>query len=155
MFGYSSSWLIKKQKSNTQTMKFLTTLLIPVAYHSLLPDLSVHAQRASSQAAVDTFKGALIDSEYNLTDSDGDIGTLATRLFGWEGCGGWGSSKRKAIYSGWQQSWQLMDAVKGKNLDFNNAAALEYLSPPFENEQDQAAIKSMSPFLSPFGLRWR
>ncbi|KAG5654895.1 hypothetical protein KAF25_005852 [Fusarium avenaceum] len=81
--------------------------------------------------------------KYNLTNADGELGVLATRLVGWEGCGDWDSPKREAIYSGWQQSWKVMDAVQGKNINFNEMAALEYLAPSFENEHEQGAIKKI------------
>ncbi|CVK90377.1 uncharacterized protein FMAN_08779 [Fusarium mangiferae] len=124
-------------------MKVLFTFIFSLTYQ-LLPFVApVHSKIDDRQAAINTLREALADSEYNLTDADGDIGELATRLFGWQGCGGWGSSKRKAIYSGWEQSWKMMDAVQGKSLNWNEAAAVEYLAPPFVNQEERAAIKNI------------
>ncbi|KAF5677671.1 glycoside hydrolase family 18 [Fusarium denticulatum] len=55
----------------------------------------------------------------------------------------WGSSKRKAIYSVWEQSWKMMDAVQRKSLNCNEAATVEYLAPPLVNQEEQATIKNI------------
>ncbi|KAF5681220.1 glycoside hydrolase family 18 [Fusarium heterosporum] len=90
------------------------------------------------QESIDDFRAALLDSRYNFTD--GDVAETSTRLFGWQGCNRY---HKRAIYSGWQQSWKIMDVVKGKNLNWNEAAAFEYLAPPFINEEDQAAMQKI------------
>ncbi|KAG7412232.1 hypothetical protein Forpe1208_v008718 [Fusarium oxysporum f. sp. rapae] len=119
------------------------SLVASVAFFPSTFVASVHAANIDDlKGATDTFNAALANSQYNLTEADGDICDFATRLFGFEGCGGWGSLKRKAIYSGWQQAWHMMDTVQGKDLNWNEAAAIEFFAPPFINEEEQPAIKS-------------
>ncbi|KAM0226905.1 hypothetical protein ACHAP5_012286 [Fusarium lateritium] len=124
-------------------MKSFPSLFALVACHLIFSSNFTFAAPAESQKdrqeSINDFQAALQDSQYNFTD--GDVGEAATRLFGWQGCN---RVQRRAIYSGWQQSWKIMDAVKGNNLNWNEAAAIDYLAPPFINEEDQAAIKSMA-----------
>ncbi|KAF5635636.1 killer toxin subunits alpha beta [Fusarium tjaetaba] len=125
-------------------MIFIFTLVASVAFPPLTFHASVHAANIDDlKGATDTFSAALGESQYNLTEADGDVGDFATRLFGFEGCGGWGSPQRKAIYSGWQQAWHMMDAIQGKELNWNEAAAIEFFAPPFINEAEQPAIKEI------------
>ncbi|RBA19327.1 hypothetical protein FPRO05_09430 [Fusarium proliferatum] len=130
-------------------MKSIFFLVASIAFASTFA-ASVHTANIDDlKGATDTFNAALRESQYNLTEADGDVGDFATRLFGFEGCGDWGSLKRKAIYSGWQQAWHMMDAIQGKELNWNEAAAVEFFAPPFINEDEQSAIKStISPLLS-------
>jgi hypothetical protein len=125
-------------------MKFIPSLFALVAYHLVfiyhITFAAPTTTQKERQAAIDDFRAALLDSRYNYTD--GDVTEAATRLFGWQGCS---SAQRQAIYSGWQQSWKLMDVVKGDNLNWNEAAAIDYLADPFFNDEDQAEIKSMPP----------
>ncbi|KAF4952552.1 hypothetical protein FGADI_6623 [Fusarium gaditjirri] len=124
-------------------MKSIFSLVASVAFGPSTFIASVHASSIDDvKGATDTFNAALADSLYNLTEADGDIGDFATRLFGFEGCGGWGSPMRKAIYSGWQQAWHMMDAVQAKEMNWNEAAAIEFFAPPFINEEEQPTIKS-------------
>ncbi|KAF4441616.1 Killer toxin subunits alpha beta [Fusarium acutatum] len=124
-------------------MNSILSLVASVAFFPSTFAASVHAVNIDDlKGATDAFNAALRDSQYNLTEADGDIGDFATRLFGFEGCGGWGYPKRKAIYSGWQQAWYMMDAIRGKDLNWNEAAAVEFFAPPFINEEEQSAIKS-------------
>jgi hypothetical protein len=121
-------------------MNLLQSLFALVASQIILISHIISAAPTQDrQAAIEDFQAALLESHYNFTDQD--VGETATRLFGWQACS---SSQRRAIYSGWQQSWKIMDAVQGKNLNWNEAAALEYLAPPFINEEEQAEIKSMT-----------
>ncbi|RGP66172.1 glycoside hydrolase family 18 [Fusarium sporotrichioides] len=120
-------------------MNYLSSFFVLVIYQLLVAShISFAAPTQERQEAIDNFKAALLDSRYNFTEKD--IGETATRLFGWQGCS---TSQSRAIYSGWQQSWKMMDAVQGKNLNFNEAAAFEYLAPPFINEEDQVEIKKI------------
>ncbi|RKK94484.1 hypothetical protein BFJ68_g15147 [Fusarium oxysporum] len=123
-------------------MKPLPSLFALVACHLIFTCNIIFAAPTDTQkdrqAAIDNFQAALLDSHYNFTDRN--VGNLATRLFGWQGCS---TAQSRAIYSGWQQSWKIMDAVQGKNLNWNEAAAIEYLAPPFINEEEQAAIKKI------------
>lgn len=76
---------------------------------------------------------------YNLSD-------LATRLIGWEGCTTARGMPRAVVYSGWQQSWKLMNRMKEEangGMDFNSAAAIEYLGPPALNQGQQAAFNDI------------
>lgn len=76
---------------------------------------------------------------YNLTD-------LATKLTGWEGCTIENGMPSKAIYSGWVQSWKLMNLMYKEaksGIDFNSAAAVEYLAPPAQNYPQQSAFNNI------------
>lgn len=123
-------------------MKIFPSLFALVAYHLVFTSHITFAAptitQKDRQAAINDFRAALLDSRYNYTE--GDVSEAATRLFGWQGCS---SAQRQAIYSGWQQSWKMMDVVKGDNLDWNQAAAIDYLGDPFNNDEDQAEMKSM------------
>jgi hypothetical protein len=63
-------------------------------------------------------------------------------LEGWESCG----SREAQIADAWQQSWEILDATRGKTVDWNEAAALEYLGPPAYNQNKQAAIQGSAAF---------
>ncbi|KAI2792815.1 Killer toxin subunits alpha/beta [Penicillium oxalicum] len=75
-------------------------------------------------------------STYNLTD-------LATRLVGYDGCS---RDQKNQIYSGWQQSWKIMNQLyqeANSGFNFNEAAALEFLgapayTKPFQDRVQQA-----------------
>lgn len=76
---------------------------------------------------------------YNLTD-------LATRLIGFEGCTVERGMPKNVVYSGWQQSWKLMNLMyeESKNgIDFNSAAALEFFGPPSETQQQQSNFNNV------------
>ncbi|KAF4339668.1 killer toxin subunits alpha beta [Fusarium beomiforme] len=117
-------------------MRPLSSLFAPVACY-LIFTCSISAAPTEKEV-IDNFEAALADSHYNFTDRD--VVGAATRLFGWQGCS---TAQSQAIYSGWQQSWKIMDAVQGENLNWNEAAALDYLAPPFINEEQQAEIKKI------------
>ncbi|KAK3897538.1 killer toxin subunits alpha beta [Staphylotrichum tortipilum] len=89
---------------------------------------------------VEGLMAAIHDSEYEGTISNDDVVSLATMLIGYTECD-W--SQRREVRSGWLQSWKLMDHVRPKvsNLDFNSAAAIEYLGPPAINQPYQYRIK--------------
>ncbi|KAH6617398.1 glycoside hydrolase family 18 protein [Chaetomium tenue] len=73
---------------------------------------------------------------YNLTD-------LATRLEGFKGCNG---AQQRAIYSGWQQSWELMNLLYHEargGIDLNSAAAVEYLGPPAFSKPKKSLYESI------------
>lgn len=94
------------------------------------------SQDVSVEEAVDDFMAALEESEYDMSSFDGNVTLLATKLVRWSGCGPAGSARRKAIYAGWQQSWKLMNNifdVANKGINWNEAAAVEYLGPPALN----------------------
>lgn len=117
-------------------MKSISSLFILIVYQLLLftPHFTFAAPTQDRQELIDIFNQALADSRYKLTE--GDVGEAATRLFGWEGCS---ASMKRDIYSGWQDSWKMMDAVK--NINWNEAAAVDYLSPPFMHDDNQKAMQ--------------
>ncbi|KAF4996966.1 hypothetical protein FGRMN_4184 [Fusarium graminum] len=124
-------------------MKSIHSAFASVVYYITLTSQIIFAPpidtQKGRQSSIDDFQAALLDSRYDFTG--GNVAHTATRLFGWQGCS---SDQRRAIYSGWQQSWKIMDVVDGKNLNWNEAAAFEYLAPPFINEEDQDEIQSMT-----------
>lgn len=87
-----------------------------------------------------TVKRGLEDRQ---TQSIFNVSNLATKLIGWDGCI---SDQQDQIYSGWQQSWKIMnynyDDIYVNGINFNEAAAVEYLSPPAYNANYQTNFKS-------------
>jgi hypothetical protein len=76
---------------------------------------------------------------YNLTD-------LATRLVGFEKCTKERDMPAATVYSGWQQSWKLMNLMykEAKNgIDFSSAAAIEYLGGPSGTTPQRANYKDI------------
>lgn len=88
------------------------------------------------------FTAALELSDYNISNFEAyDLGDLATRLVGWSGCSKLKGTDPAEVYSGWQQSWNLMNHVYNvayKGIDFNEATAVEYLGPPGLNQDQQS-----------------
>lgn len=105
-----------------------------------LASLDIEALEAEFEDGLELSSYDTSDFEtYNLTD-------LATRLIGWDGCSKLNGMDPAVIYSGWQQSWKLMNLMykEAKNgIDFNSAAAVEYLGPPASNQGQQAAFKEI------------
>ncbi|THC89832.1 hypothetical protein EYZ11_010716 [Aspergillus tanneri] len=107
------------------------------------------ASKIDINKAKETFTDALALSDYDISEFDTyNFTDLATRLFGFDGCT---DAQEKAITSGWQQSWKIMNhmyQVAKKGIDFNEAAAVEFLGPPAYNQQEQsdfiAAFKQLS-----------
>ncbi len=101
------------------------------------PGLSVAQQEAEfTEALASSNYDTSLFADYNFTD-------LATRLTGWDKCTG---MQRRAIYSGWQQSWKLMNlmyAEANAGLDLNSAAALEYLGPPATSQYKKAQFETI------------
>ncbi|KAL0469374.1 hypothetical protein QR685DRAFT_444120, partial [Neurospora intermedia] len=63
---------------------------------------------------------------YNLSD-------LSTRLIGWDECTAAKGRPWQTVYSGWQQSWKIMNlmySLASKGINFNEASAVEYLGAP-------------------------
>ena len=76
----------------------------------------------------------------------GNISALATRLVHYNGCD---TKQKRKIYSGWQQSWKIMNLLQKEaktGINFNEGAAIEYLAPPLENEGYQGKINSKSQY---------
>ncbi|KAK1526716.1 hypothetical protein CPAR01_13244 [Colletotrichum paranaense] len=72
------------------------------------------------------FHDALATSEYDMSLFDGNITDLSTSLVDWNGCD---EKEISMIYSGWQQSWKIMNLLysEASTMNFNEAAAVEYL----------------------------
>jgi hypothetical protein len=86
------------------------------------------------------FTAALAQSEYDLASFNGNVSDLATRLIRYDGCN---RLQKQQIYAGWQQSWKIMNLIykEAKNgIDWNSAAAVEYLGAPLMNRDYQKAI---------------
>ncbi|KAL7943679.1 hypothetical protein V8C42DRAFT_328167 [Trichoderma barbatum] len=91
--------------------------------------------------AVETFIDALATSNYALNmGSNQDVTIMATSLQGFDGCS---RDQETAIKSGWQQSWKLMNYMAGLKIDYEDAAALEYLGPPAYNIQQRALYEAV------------
>ncbi|KAL2120204.1 hypothetical protein VTJ04DRAFT_4230 [Mycothermus thermophilus] len=90
------------------------------------------------------FLNALKDSEYDTSQFEiYNFTDLATRLTDWKGCDG---KQRDNIYSGWQQSWNIMNVIysETKNgIDLNSAAALEFLGPPAVTSKRKAQFEDI------------
>lgn len=89
-------------------------------------------------AMVDDFKAALALSNYDVSQFDSyNFTDLATALIGWDKCDPEHGFDRQEIYSGWQQSWKIMNNIYKEakaGIDWNEASAVEYLGPPAMNE---------------------
>lgn len=92
----------------------------------------------NNEEAVRAFKAALSLSETIVDDPS--IEPLATRLVRYDGCN---DLQKTDIYSGWQQSWEIMEANKNGVGDFNSAAALEFLGASGLNQNKHEAMNSM------------
>ena len=66
---------------------------------------------------------------------------LYARLVGFDGCNY--HDKEQAIKAAWQQSWDVMDVIRDLDIDWNEAAALEFLGPPGYNKPFQDAIQQI------------
>jgi hypothetical protein len=67
-------------------------------------------------------------------------------LQGFTGCKG---GEESAIVDAWHNSREIVDATRGKIVDWNEAAALEYLGPPAFNARGQQAIQGSAVFPCP------
>ncbi|KAI9765020.1 MAG: hypothetical protein M1840_007845 [Geoglossum simile] len=65
---------------------------------------------------------------------------LRTRLIGFDGCD---QSQVDAIRTGWRDSWQVMDTIREINVNWNEAAAVEFLGPPGYNQGRRATIQDI------------
>ncbi|KAK4188151.1 hypothetical protein QBC35DRAFT_463225 [Podospora australis] len=102
---------------------------------------------------VEAFMAALHEGEYQEGPIDDDkVGALAAVL-SFHKCD---KGEKDKIYAGWQQSWILMDYIKPKvsSIDWNSAAALEYLGPPGINRPNQERIKTILNNIVTFQEGW-
>ncbi|KAK1523960.1 uncharacterized protein CCOS01_09047 [Colletotrichum costaricense] len=105
------------------------------------------------------FHDALATSEYDMSLFDGNITDLSTRLVGWNGCD---EKEIPMIYSGWQQSWKIMNLLysEASTMNFNEAAAVEYLGPPSLDARDLSDVikngndKSLGPLWCVIARTW-
>ncbi|KAI9761719.1 MAG: hypothetical protein M1840_001723 [Geoglossum simile] len=65
---------------------------------------------------------------------------LRTQLVGFDGCN---AQRVDAIRQAWRDSRPVMDVIRDININWNEAAALEYLGPPGYNRPNQAAIQDI------------
>ncbi|KAL7782928.1 glycoside hydrolase family 18 protein [Trichoderma ceciliae] len=101
------------------------------------------------------FTSALALSNYDMTQYPmADLTTLATALFGWDGCD---SKERTAILSGWQQSWKIMNPIYKEakaGINWNEASTVEYLGPPAFNKKRQADVTNIFKNLATIQPSW-
>src|ERR1700722_6465241 len=79
---------------------------------------------------------------------------LYTRLVGYDGCTCCPFDQGNAIKVAWRQSWDGMDVIPELPIDWNEAAALEYLGPPGFNAQYQATIQQILNNLGTMNGHW-
>lgn len=76
-----------------------------------------------------------------------DVEVLSINLKGWENCD---NEKRAKISSAWENGVKLAAALDG-NINFNEAAAVEYLGPPVFTEKYQDSIRNVFKNAATFG----
>ncbi|KAH8803509.1 glycoside hydrolase family 18 protein [Xylogone sp. PMI_703] len=125
----------------------LETFLQPIATSNVTDDIDSFNQALSlSNFQFEPFTGTLGKRDLNerQTQSIFNVSDLATRLIGWEGCS---KIQKNQIYSGWQQSWKIMNYnfndIDLNGINFNEASAVEYLTPPAYNKNFQDNFKNM------------
>jgi hypothetical protein len=79
---------------------------------------------------------------------------LYTRLVGYDGCTCCPIDQGEAIKVAWRQSWDVMGVIRELRIDWNEAAALEYLGPSSFNVQYQATIQQILNNLGTMDGRW-
>jgi hypothetical protein len=80
---------------------------------------------------------------------------LYTRLVGYDGCTCCPVDQKKIIKVAWQQSWDVMDVIREvEEINWNEAAALDYLGPPSFNVQYQATIQEIFTNLGTMNGHW-
>lgn len=104
-------------------------------------------QGVNTQELEQSFQDGLELSGYDISDFETyNLSDLATRLIGFEGCTDARQMPKAVVYSGWQQSWKLMNFMhkESKNgLDFQTIPAFEFLGPPKETESWQSKFNSI------------
>ncbi|KAJ6014734.1 hypothetical protein N7540_009325 [Penicillium herquei] len=87
---------------------------------------------------------AIATTGYNISDfADFNLTILGTALIGNDGCT---ALQKQQIKSGWVQSWKIMNyiyKVAKAGIDFNEAAAVEYLGPPSMNKDQWSNYKTI------------
>ncbi|KAJ5992306.1 hypothetical protein N7451_008030 [Penicillium sp. IBT 35674x] len=87
---------------------------------------------------------AIATTGYNISDfADFNLTILGTALIGNDKCT---ALQKQQIRSGWVQSWKIMNyiyKVAKAGIDFNEAAAVEYLGPPSMNQDQWSKYKAI------------
>ncbi|GKZ73007.1 hypothetical protein AnigIFM50267_009681 [Aspergillus niger] len=95
-------------------------------------------------AAEDEFTTALTLSNYDLSEfTSYNFSTLYTKLIGFDGCS---AAQRTQIYSGWQQSWKIMNHIywaARKGIDYDEFVALEFLAPSLRNGDQRSQFREI------------
>jgi chitinase len=90
-----------------------------------------------TEAEVD-FTAALLLSNYNISEfTIYNLSLLVIKIVSWTRCS---EPDKTIIFLGWQQSWKIMNHIQGvtkSGIDFNEAAAIEYLGAPATNGGQQ------------------
>ncbi|KAI9761710.1 MAG: hypothetical protein M1840_001714 [Geoglossum simile] len=63
-----------------------------------------------------------------------------TRLIGFDDCD---PTQVATIRAGWEDSWQVMDTIREININWDEAAAVDFLGPPGYNREQRAAIQDI------------
>jgi hypothetical protein len=96
------------------------------------PDVCVSSPQP--KALEDDFTAALKLNGINVADfANYNLSDLSTRLIGWDECTAAKGRPWQTVYSGWQQSWKIMNLIyslASKGINFNEASAVEYLGAP-------------------------
>ncbi|EAW20625.1 uncharacterized protein NFIA_030580 [Aspergillus fischeri NRRL 181] len=99
---------------------------------------------------------AIATSGYNISDfADFNLTILGTALTGEDGCT---TLQKKQIRSGWVESWKIMNyiyKVAKAGIDFNEAAAVEYLGPPSMNQDQWSNYKAIYLNLATIQPGWK
>ncbi|CAK46246.1 uncharacterized protein An12g05330 [Aspergillus niger] len=95
-------------------------------------------------AAEEEFTAALSLSNYDISNFNTyNLSVLYTKLIGFDRCS---ADQRTQIYSGWQQSWKVMNymyKVAKDGISFGEADAIDYLGPSLSNEKLQGNFKDI------------
>ncbi|RDH35419.1 glycoside hydrolase family 18 protein [Aspergillus welwitschiae] len=83
------------------------------------------------------FTAALSLSNYDISNFNTyNLSVLYTKLIGFDGCS---PAQRTQIYSGWQQSWKIMNymykLVKDDDIDFTGLDAIDFLGLAYSNRK--------------------
>ncbi|PKX92837.1 uncharacterized protein P174DRAFT_432208 [Aspergillus novofumigatus IBT 16806] len=95
-------------------------------------------------------------SGYNISDfADFNLTILATALISEDGCT---VLQKKQIRLGWVESWNIMNymyKVAKAGINFNEAAAVEYLGPPSMNQDQWSNYKAIYLNLATIQPSWK
>ncbi|KAI1282375.1 hypothetical protein F5Y07DRAFT_237858 [Xylaria sp. FL0933] len=124
-----------------QTLSEFSNIFVRQSNISVTTNITSNGQAVTvsinATEAISDFQAAL---EAEGVTYDGDVEIAATRLINYDGCN---TVRRGLIYQGWIQSWKIMNQILKEvdNMNWNEAAAVEYLGPPGLNKGVQADIQ--------------